>query len=66
MYHVGPMGAAVISTQASHMSPRPGMSPVMIFQRGSGGSPGQVHPHAPYISQGFGGAGPGAFPGPQK
>ncbi|XP_076443964.1 3'-5' RNA helicase YTHDC2-like [Babylonia areolata] len=62
MYHVGPMGAAVLPSQ-SVMSPRPGISPVMILQRGSGGSPGQVHPHSGFISQGFGGQAPGSYQG---
>lgn len=62
MYHVGPMSAAVLPSQQA-MSPRPGLSPVMILQRGSGGSPGQVHPHPGFISQGFGGQAPGAYQG---
>ena len=62
MYHVGPMGPAVLPSQSS-LSPRPGMSPVMILQRGAGGSPGQVHPHPGFIGQGYGGQAPGAYQG---
>ena len=62
MYHMGPMGAAVLPSQSS-MSPRPGMSPVMILQRGAGGSPSQVHPHPGFMGQGFGGQAPGAYQG---
>nr|KAG5703112.1 hypothetical protein BaRGS_012174 [Batillaria attramentaria] len=62
MYPMGPMGAAggmVIPSQPA-MSPRPGISPVMILQRGTS-SPGQVHPHPGFITQGFGGQGPGMY-----
>ena len=63
MYHMGPVGAAAVLPSQSSMSPRPAMSPVMILQRGAGGSPGQVHPHPGFVSQGFGGQAPGAYQG---
>ena len=62
MYHMGHMGPAVLPSQSA-MSPRPGISPVMILQRGAGGSPGQVHPHPGFMQQGFGGQAPGAYQG---